>query len=464
MKTLCAFAILLAAPIAASDGGLELSTRGVTSPASDAAAAATSSSTPTAAPSASTLKACALLESRGLVSVRCHGAVGDGKIDDTAAFRRAIAAARRGAMTLFVPMGRYPMSSPLDVTGVPVVGWGHRSSIRVSAAVKSPISAVLFARSGPALIDRIAIMAEDRARAALHVADSSNAHTIVRRLSAVQGVKAGVHLERVAHARLESVGGYNSGTGILIEQSSALDLRDLHVVHNRGDGVIIQGDAPFPTASKANELAGVRLTHADIEQNGGNAATFKNVRRPSAAQYLWIENGGNGVTLENVHAMTVRYARAIGGAGPNRAFALTKGSSGNVLEANSANHTASGPDAIRKWYAYSNSVFMEADCRQNLIIGNVLDSDNTRLPLVVIGGERTTRVNGDTRYEGGGATSGMITFRASPPSTGTWRLGDFVLSDRPMKDGVRGWVCDVQPAAGRCQWAPLASPRPHTTQ
>ncbi|MGQ4441511.1 glycosyl hydrolase family 28-related protein, partial [Streptomyces violaceoruber] len=44
--------------------------------------------------------------------VRAYGAVGDGVTDDTAAFRRALAAAREvpgGGATLLVPAGSYPL-------------------------------------------------------------------------------------------------------------------------------------------------------------------------------------------------------------------------------------------------------------------------------------------------------------------------------------------------------------------
>lgn len=57
-----------------------------------------------------------------LVSVRDHGAVGDGEADDTQAFVSALAAARETGAHVYVPRGRYRVSQPLDVENLAVRG------------------------------------------------------------------------------------------------------------------------------------------------------------------------------------------------------------------------------------------------------------------------------------------------------------------------------------------------------
>lgn len=58
------------------------------------------------------------------VSVRETGAVGDGRTDDTAAFRRAITKAKELKASVFVPGGQYRLTDPLDLSGVDLVGDG----------------------------------------------------------------------------------------------------------------------------------------------------------------------------------------------------------------------------------------------------------------------------------------------------------------------------------------------------
>ncbi|NLI01260.1 MAG: hypothetical protein GX446_17405 [Chthonomonadales bacterium] len=56
------------------------------------------------------------------VNVRSHGAAGDGKADDTAAFLAAIAAANRDKRTVYVPRGIYRVAKPLVLEGIALHG------------------------------------------------------------------------------------------------------------------------------------------------------------------------------------------------------------------------------------------------------------------------------------------------------------------------------------------------------
>lgn len=70
--------------------------------------------TPTPARATSPTPKPASLSSTGTVSVTAHGAVGDGRTDDTAALTRAL---NSGAATVTIPKGQYLLSAPVVVTG-----------------------------------------------------------------------------------------------------------------------------------------------------------------------------------------------------------------------------------------------------------------------------------------------------------------------------------------------------------
>ena len=50
------------------------------------------------------------------VSVKDHGAVGDGVVDDTAALQSALAEAERMGVALIWPPGEYKITSTIDLT------------------------------------------------------------------------------------------------------------------------------------------------------------------------------------------------------------------------------------------------------------------------------------------------------------------------------------------------------------
>jgi hypothetical protein len=396
--------------------------------------------------------ACAELEARGLVSLRCHGARGDGRTDDTEAIERSFAAARPDK-TVFVPLGKYLISRPIDVGGVSVSGLGLGSVIAVGDAAELPLAAVLQSSGHAVRIDRLAIDAAEKATTALHIADASDVYT--HRMLAVNAKGPGILLERVRGAKLRSIAQSRNGTGLRIENSSAITLSDVAASNNLGDGIVIDGDATPAIGGTARDSDGVSLVHAEIEQNAGNALTLRNLRRPSSASYLWIENPGDGVRLENVHGAVVRYSRAVGGAGPNQAFKLLRGSSHNLLEANAANHAADTRETFLKWFAHSNAVALDADCVANRVVGNLFDSARMRLPLAIDGGARTRRVTGDVSYQRAGDLRGIVTQRASAPIGGTWRIGDLILHPEPAARSPSGWLCVAQSADRRCKWHAL---------
>jgi len=66
----------------------------------------------------------------GAADVRAHGARGDGRTDDTAAFRRALDQAQREQVPIRVPAGRYRITAPLrGFSGFELTGVGPSSEI-----------------------------------------------------------------------------------------------------------------------------------------------------------------------------------------------------------------------------------------------------------------------------------------------------------------------------------------------
>ena len=68
---------------------------------------------------------------RGVISVRDYGAVGDGETDDTEAMERAFAYAGANKVALYVPAGTYMIRRPLTImSGMEIYGDGYNSIIK----------------------------------------------------------------------------------------------------------------------------------------------------------------------------------------------------------------------------------------------------------------------------------------------------------------------------------------------
>ena len=63
-----------------------------------------------------------LLAAPDMVSVRDHGAVGDGEADDTQAFLDAVAAAMEAAVHIYVPRGQYKLSQTIELENIALSG------------------------------------------------------------------------------------------------------------------------------------------------------------------------------------------------------------------------------------------------------------------------------------------------------------------------------------------------------
>lgn len=69
--------------------------------------------------------------SRGVISVKDYGAVGDGVTDDTEAMERAFAYAGKNKLALYVPSGTYMIRRPLTImSGMEIYGDGYNSIIK----------------------------------------------------------------------------------------------------------------------------------------------------------------------------------------------------------------------------------------------------------------------------------------------------------------------------------------------
>lgn len=56
------------------------------------------------------------------ISVRDHGAIADGKTDDSGAFNKAVAAAKKIGVPVFVPGGNYALAKTVEINGVELIG------------------------------------------------------------------------------------------------------------------------------------------------------------------------------------------------------------------------------------------------------------------------------------------------------------------------------------------------------
>ena len=73
--------------------------------------------------------------SRGVISVKDYGAVGDGVTDDTPAMERAFAYAGEHKLAVYVPQGTYMIRRPLTLkSGMEIYGDGYNSIIKKTPA------------------------------------------------------------------------------------------------------------------------------------------------------------------------------------------------------------------------------------------------------------------------------------------------------------------------------------------
>ena len=95
--------------------------------------------------------------SRGRISAKDYGAVGDGTVDDTEALERAFADAARLHVSLYIPAGTYLIRRPMALkSGMEVYGDGPTQTIiRKKAAVWHKLTEVLAADTYVASVDAI---------------------------------------------------------------------------------------------------------------------------------------------------------------------------------------------------------------------------------------------------------------------------------------------------------------------
>ena len=94
---------------------------------------------------------------RGRISAKDYGAIGDGVTDDTEPLERAFAAAAQMHVSLYIPAGTYLIRRPMPlVSGMEVYGDGsNRTIIRKKAAVWHKLTEVLAADTYVASVDAI---------------------------------------------------------------------------------------------------------------------------------------------------------------------------------------------------------------------------------------------------------------------------------------------------------------------
>ncbi len=94
--------------------------------------------------------------SRGQISAKDYGAVGDGVTDDTEALERAFDAAAELHVSLYIPAGTYLIHRPMPLkSGMEVYGDGNSTIIRKKAAVWHKLTEVLTVDTNVATLDGI---------------------------------------------------------------------------------------------------------------------------------------------------------------------------------------------------------------------------------------------------------------------------------------------------------------------
>ena len=96
------------------------------------------------------------LSSRGRISAKDYGAVGDGVTDDTEALEKAFDAAAEMHVSLYIPAGTYLIRRPMPLkSGMEVYGDGVSTIIRKKAAAWHKLTEVLTVDTNVATLDGI---------------------------------------------------------------------------------------------------------------------------------------------------------------------------------------------------------------------------------------------------------------------------------------------------------------------
>ncbi len=264
-------------------------------------------------------------------NVRSHGAFGDGRHDDTAAIQATIAAAAQaGGGTVLLPAGTYPVNGITLAAGVDLRGEG-RDNTSLRFALDSG-NVVTVPQVG---FNRLADFQITYARAVT--------------------VGAAIHLDKAFTITIDGVfvnGGKGlAQDGIVLDQSTAIFVRDFNIYGCQGDGIRVQGpggnDAYFAggiinlgqTASGAGvhiqnfPNGAVNITDADILLGkysllveGSNYLRFENTYFDSSDQGAVLQSG-HLITFANcwfsnrpgpgLHVGTVSGCSVVGGQAAN---------------------------------------------------------------------------------------------------------------------------------------------------
>ena len=252
-------------------------------------------------------------------SVRDHGAVGDGKTDDYAAFAAAIDAVGPDGGEIRIPEGRYRLSQPLVLTrGVHLVGERHGSNPGVVAGINHPypayvLGSVLYFDPG---VSGIRLFAHT---------DEPDPTAVRKDLDAKSVASAYYEFPGATHSSIENLAILSAGGGTAdthgIETRTVVTLRNLRVQNFGGSGVVVSASSDFADAT-GSSYGNASLTVLDnvscidnrghgFDVRGRDASVVKFDTCNAIINGGWgfVDQGLLGNTYVNCHAATNNMTR-----------------------------------------------------------------------------------------------------------------------------------------------------------
>lgn len=425
-----------------------------------------------------------------MLTVRDFGAFGDGQTDDTDAIRRAINAAAF-TQPIYFPAGIYPVSSGIDISGQRLVGEPGQSSlgalpadnvaptqygsvIRASSAVSPFSGGVLFSTSPPpdeqgnkkagkrVHLTSIQVDANHRADYALHLRGAI--HSLLWQVLARNALLDNFLLDGCQLANFWLLTSLCAGRhGIHMIDCNGATLQNFHSNHSgaaAGPKSPCSAEQPNHDGcglliTNEGDSGGVYVEHGDIEGGAGTAIYVKNAVKltaqgreyrsdmPSIVEKVWIENGSrrDTIVLDGARGCILQNCRITGGEKGNpavRAIRLKNGAFSNILRDNFI--AVEGAPLELTGMATGDQIMLEPGCvnnhlENNLSLRNLADFWASGVPVIT----------GDRNHVVGQRQ--VISHRNSPPSTGTWELGDIVFNTHPNQTKVAGWICVAESIA-----------------
>ena len=392
---------------------------------------------------------CETLYASGVLNVKCFGAVGDGKTDDTDAIMAAVYGHKQGDFFLkkvFVPAGRYLITRPMKLPAVRLEGEYHWTlnagtvfevascaKHQIDTCVDSPLPYVIQMHAGQA--HNIGIYGNDMAAVGYFSNNFSGPIHQMHNMYVTGTLEMAYFFHSSEVADFQNlIAANNRGHGFVFENCNASVGNRLSSIGNAGIGIWIRSATGVTYVNKSDALTGTwdETTKTLTPPPASSGGMHLNEGRSEA-------NGAIGILVEGVglaNLTNIWLER-------NAADAVRVEDSSNVRITGLRVSTFSPGVAIRVATNSHNVTVRDNHLTGPLATGRIVVERGTSNATVV----NNTRISHLAAQpapvdllDRGTLRTSAVAHLPSPPQTGTWQVGDIVWNNQPADGEALGWV------------------------